>query len=440
MDLSRKIIVGWYEVFFLLIAIVFFTVFRVSLLLIYPILVLVLFQAMKWKLSYQGIFMVGFMFLLWIFSFRDGFFLRYNFLSFYYFLPFVLLLFAVAQPIYSRKPILQSLVQALTIVGIINNVFGIIQYARNPGDDNFIGIYGTFTVSQNGLSLLNGLLAFYYFLLYQDSKSKWHLVLGLFFIVCCVMGFYGAGMMALLLAILLYYFRFSFSNIVKLLIVGVLVISMVYLIMNLISPNTLDYNINILKKFWTASRENAPRKLIIVFNYFDAYLNHLVDFFFGSGPGTFNSRSAFMVGSPTYFNLDLIKSESKPPYFLGYAYTLWNPTNVGPYDGFMNQPFSSLLALLGEYGFVFTFLLGILLVKNYRNHISLSRGMPRQIYDKMYRFVTIYLVLLIVIDNYIEYPEISALLILIIKVCESQIKLRAYDSVAVTQSEALENA
>src|SRR5688572_6366430 len=198
MDLSRKITVGWYEVFFFLIAILFFTVFRVSLLLIYPILVLVLFQALRWKLSYQGILLVSFMLLLWIFSFRDGFFLKYNIISFYYFIPFVLLLFAVAKPIYSRKPILEGLIQALTIVGIINNIFGIIQYAMNPGDDNFVGVYGQFTVSQNGLSLLNGLLSFYYFLLYQDSKNKWHLGLSFFFIVCCVMGFYGAGMMALL--------------------------------------------------------------------------------------------------------------------------------------------------------------------------------------------------------------------------------------------------
>jgi hypothetical protein len=434
MDHTRKITVTWNEIFFFFIAVLFFTVFRVALLLIYPIIVLAFFYVLKWKMSYQGLLLIGVMLLFWIFSFRDGVFLKYNLVSLYYFIPFVLLLFAVPGPAFSRRSLLTALMVVLTAVGIINNIVGIIQYSLNPGDDNFLGIYGQFTVSQNGLSLLNGLLSFYYFILFQQTKKRLHLIGSLFFIICCVMGFYGAGMMALLVSLVLYYFRFSFTNIFRLIVITAVVVSLVYLLMYWISPNTLEYNINILKKFWTASRESAPRKLVIVFNYLDAYLSHIVDFLFGSGPGTFNSRSAFMVGSPTYFNLDLIKSDAKPAYFISYAYTLWNPSNTGPYDGFMNQPFSSLLALLGEYGFIFTSLLAIFLLRSYRYYKSLGRNQGQSaIANKMYRFVTIYLIVLIIIDNYIEYPEVTALLILIMKLCETEIKTKASGAIASIQ-------
>jgi hypothetical protein len=197
--------------------------------------------------------------------------------------------------------------------------------------------------------------------------------------------------------------------------------------MKLISPNTLQYNINILKKFWTASVQNAPRKLQVFYNYADAYLDHPVDLLFGSGPGTFNSRSAFMVGSPTYFDMiPIIKSEKKPYYFINYAYTLWNEKVIRWYDGFMNQPFTSILALLGEYGLIFTFLLMSLLIRNYRYYttrIQSQRQLSTSfVHAGLYKFISIFILILIIIDNYIEYPETLALLITIVKLSEQQLK------------------
>ena len=196
--------------------------------------------------------------------------------------------------------------------------------------------------------------------------------------------------------------------------------------MKAISPLTLDYNINIIKKFLDPTAANAPRKLIIFRNYFNAYPSNFADLLFGSGPGTFNSRSAFMVGSPSYFNAEFIKSPEQPPYFRDYAYTLWNPSNTGPYDGFMNQPFTSILSLLAEYGLLIT--LGILYVvlKRFKYYINAGRTYAKQndvtVEYKMYRFCSIFALLLLIIDNYMEYPEIIAFLLIIIKL--SQQKLR----------------
>ena len=103
---------------------------------------------------------------------------------------------------------------------VINNIIGIIQYANFPGDDNFVGIYGRFTVTQNGLSLLNSILFFYYLQLYLISRKVIHLVATLFFISCTVLAFYGGGLVMLFAALILFYVRLSLKSILKLFFFG----------------------------------------------------------------------------------------------------------------------------------------------------------------------------------------------------------------------------
>ncbi len=79
-----------------------------------------------------------------------------------------------------------------------------------------------------------------------------------------------------------------------------------------------------------------------------------------------------MIGSPSYFSrISFIKDERQPYYFKNYAYTLWNENNTSKalyLDGFRNQPFSSTLAFLGEYGFIFTLTFFVLYYKYYRSY------------------------------------------------------------------------
>jgi hypothetical protein len=415
-----------YQLLFLGLALLFSTYLRVSFLFIYPLIVAFLFIYFKWKLSRNALYLLAFAALCWLFSFRDGLFPKYNLLSFYFFVPFILLIFA-APPVSERNH-LKMLMDALAIFAVINNLIGFGQYIHRPNDDSFSGLYGTFTVSQNGLSLINTLLFFYYFSLYLSNKRTLILVLSLFFLFSMVMGFYGAGLIVMLVALVLTFLRIRLVNIIRIVILSLLTLGIFYLLMQLISPLTLEYNVNIIKKFTSGTGSATPRKLVIFDNYLTAYSRHLDDLLFGSGPGTFNSRTAFMVGSPTYFNVDIIKSDIQPFYFRNFAYTLWNPSNTGPYDGFMNQPFTSILALLGEYGLIFTLTLSFLLYRKGKYWIDLGHNYAAEFEVtaefRMYKFALFFLVLLIIIDNYMEYPEIIGLVLLIIKFSQQRLHTR----------------
>lgn len=425
-SIAQKKITVYHAGAFLL-ALLFCTALRISLLAVYPLLVLMVYTGYKWKLDRNAIILLVFVLFTWLFAiYRHDVPLKYNFVSLYFFVPFLLLLFAKPGETERDQQFLKLLMYSLTFVAVINNLFGIAQYIRHPYDDSFQGVYGTFTVTQNGLAVINAVLFFYHLNLYQHRSKRIHLWLAIFFIVCSVMGFYGAGMMAFLGAVILTFLKVRLKNIVQLFLLLIIITAVLYFVMKLVSPLTLDYNINILKMFLDPSAGHTPRKLIIFKNYYTGYTPNLTDLLFGSGPGTFNSRSAFMVGSPTYFNLGFIKSDTQPFYFGNYAYPLWNPSNTGPYDGFMNQPFSSLLAILGEYGLILT--LGILyvavsafrkLVKT-GNRLAKPEGVSTEF--KMFKFCSIFVLLLLVIDNYMEYPEIIALLLIISKLSHQHLK------------------
>jgi len=411
---------------FFVMAMLFCTYFRVAFLLIYPLVVGLAFYAFNWKVNRSAHLILGLSFLFWLFSLRHGLFLTYNLVSFYYFVPLVLFIMASPTPVHSAGNNFRVFMMMLTVIGIVNDIAGIIQYIHQPGDDNFVGIYGHFTVSQNGLSILNGVLFFYYFSIYLRQKDTLSLVLLILFLVSCVLGFYGAGQILLVCAIAGTFLKLRAKNIVIVLVVGSLTAVVVALLMKTISPLTYDYNIAVIRRFVNPDLAHAARKEIAFINYFKGYSHNLGDLLFGSSPGTFNSRTAFMVGSPTYFNIEWIKSASKPYYFNYYAYPLWNPTNTGPYDGFMNQPFSTLLALAGEYGLIVTTALISFVILTFRR---MSKVISRQIkfFDigvegNMFKFCWIYAMLLMVVDNFMEYPEVIALLLIIAKLSQQKIR------------------
>lgn len=418
-----------YKIASLLLAALFCTYLRVSLLVLYPVVVIICFYIFNWKLDRNAIYILLMIFAFWLFSFRNNFYLKYNLVSFYYFIPFILLAFA--SPPKSMHPddkkidYFKIFLISLTAIAFINDVAGLIQYARKPNDDSFVGIYGIFTVSQNGLTVLNAILFFYYLVSFFANKKFTFLLLSLFFFTCSVLGFYGAGMMVLIGALLLTFLKIRRRNILQLTAIVLFTLSCAIILMKTISPYTYDYNKAIVKRFLNPPANDVPRKLIIFKNYFNGYSSNIADLLFGSGPGTFNSRTAFMVGSPTYFIVDLIKSEAKPHYFINYAYTLWNPSNTGPYDGFMNQPFTSILALLGEYGLILTALLLYVLFRKFKmvskKFITNAQRPGLQVEANMYKFCTYYLFLLIIIDNYIEYPEVTGLLLIIIILSRQQL-------------------
>jgi hypothetical protein len=417
---------NWNMVFLFLLALLFSTVLRASLLVAYPAVILLVMYLYQFRITKTMVSLLILLMLSWVISFHNGFFWKYNLVSLYYFLPFFLLLFSRPSTRQVPSNTIELFLAFLTVFAILNNLFGIVQYFRHPDDDQFIGIYGRFTVTQNGLSLLNGVLFFYYLQRYIRSKKILHLSATFFFLFSMVLGFYGAGLIVILMALGLFYARFTLKSVIRMALAFILIAGTVYFLMKTISARTLEYNVNIAKGFLKTSREEAPRKVGVFYNYYDLYTARPLSLVFGSGPGTFNSRSAFMVGSPSYFNVNAIKSEKKPLFFENGAYTLWNPSNINQYTGFIAQPFTSFLAMLAEYGLIITLFVSWCLWKQYRYIMKLTQSREHiygmLLYRRMYKFLVIFLLLLIIIDNYIEYPEVSALLLLLIKFTEQKLR------------------
>lgn len=415
---------------FFLIAILIGTFLRISLLVIYPLVFLFIFLQLRLRVSKYSIVLLGLIGLSLFLSFFSGWYIKYKLLSLYYMLPFIFLLFSnPGKYLADGQNLVSIFFKCLSVIATVNNIIGVMQVIRNPtSDDSFIGIYSTYSISMGGLVILNMVLFAYYFYLYMATKRKKRLWISLFFLASCVMGFYGGGLVAFVIAFILTFFRLRFSAIIKSVFISLISIAAIYYALAWLKPSVLRYNIANIKKVVQFDLENGPRKVIAFHNYGVAYPSNIKDFLFGSGPGTFNSRSAFMVGSPSFFTaVPFLKSGNQPYYFREYAYTLWNETNTSQalfQDGFRNQPFSSLLAFLGEYGFLFTLFFGWFYYRHYRQitTIQVINAPPEYAaYRKLLKFLFIFLLLLLCMDNFYEYPEIMLLILIVIKLMHVEI-------------------
>jgi hypothetical protein len=209
-----------------------------------------------------------------------------------------------------------------------------------------------------------------------------------------------------------------------------------------IKPQTFWYNYNnilIVKHYLEGSvsekyADKIPRKLIVYKNYFNLYASDPILFLIGSGPGTFNSRTSFLLNGE-YSKIKWVEKitagSSRPHYASLGAYPLWNPKNMTSNltNGTRNQPFSSIVSILAEYGFVFFLLLGVFLynkIKGVGDKAALvlkKKQMSVQIdHVKYLKLSSVFLFIGLFTENYIEYPEIILFYILCYKLVEMNIK------------------
>jgi hypothetical protein len=412
----------------ILLGIVIGTFFRISLLVLYPFVVVLLIAHFRFKLSAAIIPVLALLVAGFIFSFINGIYWQYKLLSLYHMLPFVLLLFAVpTEKTLVERELLPKFMSVLAVVAIINDIAGYIQFIKEPGDDSFKGIFSTYSYALYGLVIINLVLFTYYFGLYLQGKQKKELFKSSFFLISGVMGFYGAGLGAFLIAFVLSFFTLKLSSLVKTVLISAVSLLCVYYLTLKLRPEALRYYEASVQKMVHFEKTNGPRKIISFYNYVQAYPANPKDLLLGSGPGTFNSRSAFMIGSPSYSRIVApLKSDDQPYYFKNYAYTLWNDTNTSQalyLDGFRNQPFSSLLAFLGEYGLLFTIvLLGCTFA--YYKRVTGTVVKKKKAFIAaawQFRFLLIFLSILFVIDNYYEYPETVILILFTMKLLHVQL-------------------
>lgn len=408
------------------------TALRISLLAIYPLVALFIAVYYNFRVTFTFILLLALALLSFAVSLFDNLFLKYKLLSLFYLLPFLLLLFnnPTGEKV-QRTDQLAIFIRSLAIVAFVNDMIGIVQVIMNPlSDDSFVGLYSQYSISINGLMLVNTVLFFYYFVTFLNSKKSGHLACAMFFLVCSILGNYGAGLIIFMASFILSFFRFRLPAIIKTVSIAIISLTIVFVFIYTVKPTVWDYNIANIKKVAKFYEQGGARKVISFYNYGISYPRNVKDFLLGSGPGTFNSRSAFIVGSPTYFQMfPFIKDENKPYYFEHYAYSLWNAGNTQKelyLDGFRNQPFSSVLAFLGEYGLLFTLAFLWLYYRYYRHVANRYRSQEKSgyatAYFRFFKFLIVLLPLLLLIDNYYEYPEIMLLVIIGIKFAHAGIE------------------
>jgi hypothetical protein len=378
--------------------------------------------------SATAILLLAFVSICFALSFFNGTYLNYKLLSLFYVIPFLLLFFALPPSSSNYGYLLKYFIISTAMIALLNDLVGFVQVAENPkSDDSFLGLYSQYSISLIGLTLINNVLFMYFFTLGFYRKSITLIAIAMFFLLCFVLGFYGAGLIVAVIAFTLTFLRFKLISLLKTIGIALGVCVLVYVSMRILKPDALEYNVNNLRIIFNSTLENGPRKLTAFYNYAVSYPHDLKDFLFGSGPGTFNSRSAFMVGSPSYFQaVQFIKSPHQPYYFRDYAYTLWNEKNTVQalyLDGFRNQPFSSVLAFLGEYGLLFTLALVLLYYSYYKRVAGIYSGLKGNVAAeatfRFFKYLIILLPMLLLIDNFVEYPEIMILIALGIKFSHS---------------------
>jgi hypothetical protein len=293
-------------------------------------------------------------------------------------------------------------------------------------DDSFSGLYGRSGLSMHTLSLVNFIYCIYYF----EKKAYKNFLI---FVLSGFMCFYGLGLLLFIISFGLVLLRSIKVEYIKYVISAPILIFLVIVFTNSINPHLFSYmNKNIdraLSSFvndlpyeneMTDVRNletvKTPRKILS----FKGAIKRIQEpriFFIGTGPGTYNSRTSFLLNGEYTRNPLFKKISNRPEYAEKDIYPLWNNDIIFQFnDGTRNQPFSSVMALFIEYGFLIFIMLFLLMYNLFKR--TLSNNKDKKLFV---RFIFIFGFLNILFENYLEYPEFMILIIIIIKSLESNI-------------------
>lgn len=325
--------------------------------LIIPMILIFHFFYGKSKSSYVGVNSFIF-FLLTLWWYFNGFLFFNYFISVLLFSSF-LSIFSAGH--YGDFNIFKKALKLLVIIMIVNSALGFVQMSIYRDPDAFIGLFGRGGLQSHGLAIIYALLIP---VLHFDNdlfgKNRSKLIIFIFslsFILC----FYGSGLIFVILSCV---FVFVVNKNVKYLIMTTAFIPLAMLAVFFFDEAVYYYNIKVFMFFiehievWlsTGSTDEAPRRLVLFFNYLDLASNDILYVLFGSGPGTFNSRVSFLLNGD-YSSFEFLPVSIHPDA-RDFVFPLWNSELLarGYQDGSMNQPFSSFISVIAEYGvFVFVF-------------------------------------------------------------------------------------
>lgn len=299
---------------------------------------------------------------------------------------------------------IEKVIKFVIILMSINSCIGLVQMAAFRNPDAFIGMFGRGGLQGHGLAIIYALLSVFIYYekgIFSPKKRTTLLVLfALSFILC----FYGSGLIYAALSMMC---AFIFSKKINHFFAALIVIPIFFLLVFAFDENVFYYNLNVFfyfvehVNFWaeTGSTDNAPRRLILFFNYLELISKDFSFFFMGSGPGTFNSRVSFLLNGD-YSSLAFLPV-SIHENARDYVFPLWNTELIskGYQDGSMNQPFSSLVSVLSEYGFIFFCIISSIVIAKVR---SISKYVKKELLV----FYCVFWMFLFVFENIYEYCEI----------------------------------
>lgn len=313
---------------------------------------------------------------------------------------------------------------------LVVNISGIFNFAyvfvTGDGllDDGFNGLYGRSGLSIHTFCLVNFIYTIYFF-----TKRKFKLAS--FFLFSGLMCFYGLGLLLFIGAIGTVYLINLRGKYIKY-ITLILISGWLFITISIkLNPNAFSYmskniqrvsqtitnkkpyknELRDVKEFKTVK---TPRK-IMAFEGGIRILSNPSYFLFGISPGTYNSRVSFLLNGEYTRNKLFKKINNRPFNANNDIYPLWNKNVTYEFnDGTRNEPFSSFLALVVEYGVLQTILILFLIFQNYR------RIKSENINDVFFiQFLFSFFILNLLTENYLEYPEFMILIIILFKTLES---------------------
>tara|TARA_R110002033_G_scaffold133508_1_gene173546 strand:- start:4846 stop:5886 length:1041 start_codon:yes stop_codon:yes gene_type:complete len=311
----------------------------------------------------------------------------------------------------------------VNFTGFINFIY---VYISGNGllDDAFNGLYGRSGLSMHTFSLVNFIYCTYYF-------TKANYKRAIFFLLSGFMCFYGLGVLLFVGALGIVFLINLNKKYFKYVILLPLSSWLIIFISTKINPTAFSYmNENIekvirvvrdkqpyeselsdVKKFKTVK---TPRK-IMAFEGGLRVLSNPKFLLFGVSPGTYNSRVSFLLNGEYTRNKIFKNIKNRPIYANEDIYPLWNKNITFQYnDGTRNEPFSSILALMVEYGILQTLLICFLFWQSFWRVKDQNRK-----HKFFIQFLFVFFFLNLLTENYLEYPEFIFLIIIIYKSIES---------------------
>jgi len=424
------------QLFLICTALVLVTFLRAGLIVVYPFFVLAFCYIFSFRLSAGVVTLIlaSILLLPLAFVFNDQPFLFNTILSLYIIYPILFLYLSNYKALRNDLDVpslYKRFIKYLSVIMVYNNLIGLAQFVILHHDDAFTGFYGAHSIGPHGLGIINGFIFINYFVRFRHNPRWSILFLMLFFLCSFVMAFFGMALVLLFVSIALFYlfYQFKILNVIKF---GTLVVFIMGVLF-LASSKTFSYNYNILSNTVVMLGEGdfstdsaMPRKLTVFYNYSKVFMDDIKLFLFGTGPGTFNSRTSFLLNGDYSTNV-LVKlmGASQPEYALDNAYSLWNRNilSIQFNDGTRNQPFSSVIALLAEYGFIFALVLLIIVFQKIRGILRDLHNASRDATDPNERrgylvnrefliVAGIFTMLLLLSNNLIENTEILVFIII----------------------------